>query len=68
MTYPFPADVQHLVSEWMSARDYPSEDDVLRDAPRALAEEKEDLRAVQEAIAEWRAGDGAPLEDKLQLL
>ncbi len=34
------------------------------DEPRAFDEEEDDLRAVREAVAEWRAGDeGLPLKD-----
>lgn len=62
--YPFPPDVSRLIAERMATGDYGSEDDLLRDALQALAEEKEDLQAVRDAIAEWRAGDeGVPLED-----
>ena len=39
----------------------------LRDAFQALAEEEEDLAAVREAVAEWRAGDeGVPLDDAVE--
>lgn len=48
----------------MAAGDYVSEDDLLRDALRALAEEEEDLQAVRDAVAELRAGDeGTPLSE-----
>lgn len=48
----------------MSAGGYRTEDDLLRDALRALSDEEDDLRAVQEAIAEMEAGDpGVPLAD-----
>jgi putative addiction module CopG family antidote len=57
MQYPFPADLQALVGEQMKSGSYSSEDELLRDALRALAEEEEDLAAVQEAIDDWRAGD-----------
>jgi putative addiction module CopG family antidote len=57
MQYPFPADLPAMVGEQMKTGTYSSEDELLRDALRALAEEEEDLAAVQEAIAEWRAGD-----------
>lgn len=64
MAYPFPADVQQLVAEQMAFGGYQSEDDLLRDALRALSEEQEDLHAVRDAIADWRAGDeGVPLAD-----
>ena len=44
---------------------YPgAEDDVLRDALQALAEEKEDLEAIQEAIRELEAGvPGPPIDE-----
>lgn len=64
MSYPFPPDLRELVGEQMGSGKYRSEDDLLRDALRALAEEEEDLAAVREALADWRAGDpGTPLED-----
>ncbi|MCY2995339.1 MAG: type II toxin-antitoxin system ParD family antitoxin [Planctomycetota bacterium] len=64
MTYQFPSDVQQLVSERMASGKYTSEDEVLRDALQSLAEEEQDLEAVHEAVAEWRAGDaGLPLDE-----
>ena len=64
MSYSFPPDVQHLVQARLSSGQYQSEDDVLRDALRALTEEDEDLAAVREAIDQWRAGDdGTPLAE-----
>jgi len=64
MPYQFPADVQQLVAEQLASGGYKSEDDVLRDALRALSEQHEDLNAVREAIAEWKAGDaGISLEE-----
>lgn len=63
MPYQFPLDLQEIVGEQMESGEYTSEDELLRDALRALAEEQEDLAAVREAIAEWRAGDqGIPLD------
>ncbi|MEQ8785739.1 MAG: type II toxin-antitoxin system ParD family antitoxin [Pirellulaceae bacterium] len=62
MSYSFPPDVRQLVDLRLLSGQYGSEDDVLRDALRALVEEDEDLAAVREAIAAWRAGDkGTPL-------
>jgi Arc/MetJ-type ribon-helix-helix transcriptional regulator len=53
----------------MAAGGYATEDDVLRDALRALAEEEEDLAAVREAIVEYRAGDlGLPLAEAFDLV
>ena len=64
MPYRFPPDVKRLVAERMAAGKYVSEDDLLRDALRSLAEEQEDLRAVTDAVAELRAGDeGTPLRE-----
>jgi putative addiction module CopG family antidote len=64
MSYSFPPDVQQLIAARLSSGQYGSEDDVLRDALRALSEEDEDLAAVREAVAEWRAGDqGRPLAE-----
>ena len=64
MGYAFPPDIQERMGERMASGQYRSEDDLLRDALRALDEELDDLSAVQEAIAEWRAGDdGVPLDE-----
>jgi putative addiction module CopG family antidote len=64
MPYPFPPDLQSLVSKQMASGRYASEDELLRKALRALAEEEEDLDAICESLAEWAAGDpGLPLED-----
>ncbi|HLW64763.1 MAG TPA: hypothetical protein VKS79_05535 [Gemmataceae bacterium] len=46
MQYPFPADLQVMIGERMKTGFYSSEDELLRDALRALAEEEEDLAAV----------------------
>ncbi len=64
MPYPFPPDLQALVGEQMASGKYASEDKLLRSALRALADEEQDLDAVRESLAQWRAGDpGVPLED-----
>lgn len=64
MPYAFPSDLQALVGEQMASGKYASEDELLRCALSALAEEEEDLDAVRESLAEWRAGDpGVPLDD-----
>ena len=69
MTYAFPPDVEELVAGRMAAGGYATEDDVLRDALRALAEKEENLAAVREAIAEYRAGDpGLPLDEAFDLV
>jgi putative addiction module CopG family antidote len=66
MPYPFPPDLQTLAGEQMASGKYASEDELLRSALRALTEEEDeqDLDAVRESLAEWRAGDpGVLLED-----
>jgi putative addiction module CopG family antidote len=69
MSYPFPPDLVELVAERMSTGAYGSEDDLLRDALRALSEEEEDLLAVREAITEMEAGDpGIPLAEAFQAI
>jgi putative addiction module CopG family antidote len=63
MPYAFPPDLQRLVEAWLASGRYSTEDEVLRNALRALAAEAEDLSAVREAVAEWRAGDpGLPMD------
>ncbi len=63
MPYLFPPDVNALVCAHMSSGKYASEDELLRAALEALAEEGEDLAAVRESLDDWRAGDpGVPLE------
>jgi putative addiction module CopG family antidote len=57
MGYKFPPNIKSRVGQRMASGEYGSEDEVLRDALRALDDEQEDLAAVQEAITEWRAGD-----------
>ena len=62
MTDTLPTDVQQMIDEQLASGRYATEDEVLREALRALSEEEEDLVAVREAIGEWRAGDnGVPL-------
>jgi putative addiction module CopG family antidote len=51
MPYPFPPDLQTLVGEQMASGKYASEDELLRSALRALAEEEQDLDAVRESLA-----------------
>jgi Arc/MetJ-type ribon-helix-helix transcriptional regulator len=64
MPYRFPPALRALVGEQMASGKYASEDELLQSALHALAQEEEDLEAVRESLAEWRAGDqGVPLED-----
>jgi putative addiction module CopG family antidote len=69
MSYAFPADVQQLIAGRMATGGYATEEDVLRDALRALAEEEEDIAAVRDAVAEFRSGDaGLPLGEAFELV
>lgn len=56
MSYPFPADLQEFVRDQMATGRYQSEDELVREAFRALDEADSDLRAVREAIAHGRQG------------
>lgn len=63
MPYQFPSDVEQHLTAWVASGKYQCADDVLRDALRALAEERGDWDTVEQAIAEWQAGDqGIPLQ------
>jgi Arc/MetJ-type ribon-helix-helix transcriptional regulator len=69
MGYAFPADVQQMIAGRMAGGGYATEEDVLRDALKALAEEEEDLAAVREAEAEFHLGDpGLPLDEAFDLV
>jgi putative addiction module CopG family antidote len=64
-----PPDVQQNVTAWVATGRYASEEDVLRDALRALAEEQYDLDAVCQAIEEVDAGDaGIPVRQVFEEL
>jgi Arc/MetJ-type ribon-helix-helix transcriptional regulator len=61
--------LQQFVRDRMASGKYASEEELLRDAFLALAEEEEDLAAVREAVAQWRAGDpGVPLDDAVDTI
>ena len=63
MAHQFPPDVEEQLRERMATGQYDSEEDVLREALRALKRQDEDLTAVKEAIADMEAGDrGVPFE------
>jgi putative addiction module CopG family antidote len=64
MSHQFPPDVQQMIGDHMASGKYQSENDLLRNALRALKEKDEDLEAVREALAEWRSGDsGIPVKE-----
>jgi putative addiction module CopG family antidote len=69
MTFPLPADVEQMVRQQMATGKYASEAELLREALRALAEDEQDLAAIQEAVAELEAGDpGVPLHEAFDAL
>ena len=64
-----PADVQQNLTAWIATGRYASEEEVLRDALRALADEDDDFNAVRQAIDEVEAGDkGMPLRQAFEEL
>ncbi len=64
MSYQFPPDVQDQLRQRMAAGQYATEDDVLRDALKALKLQDEDVTAVKQAIADMEAGDrGKPFDE-----
>jgi putative addiction module CopG family antidote len=53
----------------MATGAYTNEDDVLRDALRALRDEEDDLEAVRAAVTELQAGDpGTPLDEAFDIV
>lgn len=63
MSYRLSPALEQLVQERMASGRYESEEDLLRDALRALDEQDGDLAAIQEAIDGLEAGDeGIPAE------
>jgi Arc/MetJ-type ribon-helix-helix transcriptional regulator len=67
MAFPFPPDLREFVRVQMASGKYASEEDLLRHAFGALAEQEEDLAAVRESVDEWRGGDpGVPLDDAME--
>jgi putative addiction module CopG family antidote len=67
MAYQFPPDVEQLLRDRMASGNYASEDEVLREALQALAEDEQDLQAIRQALAEMEAGDeGTPLDEAVQ--
>jgi Arc/MetJ-type ribon-helix-helix transcriptional regulator len=64
MAYEFPPDVRDQLRQRMATGQYATEDDVLRDAFRALKLQNEDVAAVRQAIADMEAGDrGKPFDE-----
>lgn len=65
MTYQLPPDIQQSVRTLMAAGRYASEDDVLRDALRALTDERDDFEAVEEALSHLEQGDAGVVVGRL---
>jgi antitoxin ParD1/3/4 len=71
MAYQFPPDVEKLLQEQMAVGDYRSEDDVLRDALKALYERRravleEDpavVEGIRRGLADMKAGRSRPFEE-----
>jgi Arc/MetJ-type ribon-helix-helix transcriptional regulator len=71
MGYSFPPDVQELIEESMALGVYASEDDLLREALRALdeqrritiEEEPEVIEGVRRGLEEMKQGLGRPFEE-----
>jgi putative addiction module CopG family antidote len=57
MAHQFSPDVEAELRERMATGQYATEDDVLRDALRALKRQEQEIAAVGEAIADMEAGD-----------
>lgn len=69
MPNPIPLDIQDLIAAQLATGRYRNEDEVLREALRALQELSDDGVAVQEAIDAWRAGDdGLALDQAFDLV
>jgi putative addiction module CopG family antidote len=69
MQYPIPPDVQDLIAAQLATGRYQNEDEVLREALRALQDTSDDAAAVQDAIDAWKAGDdGLPLDQAFDLV
>ena len=67
MAITLPPDVRRMVEAKLASGRYQNEEEVLREALRALTEQDEDLDAVREAVAEWKSGDaGTPLTEAFQ--
>ena len=61
MPYPFPADIEQLVTAQMATGKYSSENEVLLHALRTLQDYNESVADIQEGIADEAAGRMRPL-------
>lgn len=57
-----PPDLSQLIEHYVATGQYETEEDVLRDALRALAEERGVLDDIRQGLDDLDAGLGRPLE------
>lgn len=58
-----PPDLESQVKHYLASGQYRTEEDVLRDALRALAEERDTLDDIRRGQEDRKARRGRPLED-----
>ena len=58
-----PPDLEEQVKHYLASGQYRTEEDVLRDALRALAEEQDALDDIRQGLEDLDAGRGRSLED-----
>ena len=63
MSYQFPPDLDEQIKQRMATGQYSSEDDVLRDALRALRWQDAEVEAIREGIEEMESGRVTPLRE-----
>ena len=56
MQYQFPDDVDALIRQQIATGHYSSEDEVIREALRALCHQDQEIAAIQEGIDDMQAG------------
>ena len=56
MPYPFPPEIAERIRRRITSGQFPSEDEVLKAALRALDERDEQLAAIQVGLADWPPG------------
>lgn len=57
-----PPDLDQQVKHYLASGQYQTEEDVLRDAMRALADEQGVLDDIRQGVKDLAAGHGRPLE------
>jgi Arc/MetJ-type ribon-helix-helix transcriptional regulator len=63
MAYQFPTDLAHRIQAFLAAGGYANEEEVLRDALKALEERHRDLMAIQAGVADMEAGRLRPFSE-----